>query len=272
MKIGIITDIHEDVAGLEKALKLLEKYQCDEIACLGDIVGFHPAFYSHIEKRSALGCLNLIRQHCKWIVAGNHDLFAAKSTGSQKILDFNLGLVHFLSDFNQSYEGFSESWVSYEGELPSDLDEKAMQFILDLPHGIIPDLSGFRCMFSHYVFPDLTGSTLNFIKLGKELNLLRNFLTAHNLNISFTGHVHPTSLGIGFPKKITGARKYRPAIRQKPFSTLAIHPEQTLIILPGIAGNRQHCGFSILDTEQMELHTIPLYQNSNKQLYEFEKK
>ncbi len=44
MKLAIITDIHEDRVNLVKALRMIEKEACDEIACLGDIVGFSTPF------------------------------------------------------------------------------------------------------------------------------------------------------------------------------------------------------------------------------------
>ncbi|MBW6500994.1 MAG: metallophosphatase family protein [Bacteroidales bacterium] len=45
MRIGIITDIHENTATLTEALRLASLNKCDEIACLGDIVGFeYPDF------------------------------------------------------------------------------------------------------------------------------------------------------------------------------------------------------------------------------------
>ncbi len=40
MLLGVISDIHEDIIALEKALTFLEKRNCDQIICLGDIVGY----------------------------------------------------------------------------------------------------------------------------------------------------------------------------------------------------------------------------------------
>jgi len=77
MKIGIITDIHENVEMLREALRLASVNKCDEIVCLGDIVGYDQRFYTFIQKRSATTCLDLVRSNCRWIVPGNHDLFAA---------------------------------------------------------------------------------------------------------------------------------------------------------------------------------------------------
>ncbi|WP_243186686.1 metallophosphoesterase family protein [Clostridium intestinale] len=42
MKIGIITDVHNNVIALNSMLKLFEKNECDEIIYCGDIIGIGP--------------------------------------------------------------------------------------------------------------------------------------------------------------------------------------------------------------------------------------
>ena len=39
MKIGIITDVHNNVVALNAILQLFEEKGCDEILCCGDIIG-----------------------------------------------------------------------------------------------------------------------------------------------------------------------------------------------------------------------------------------
>lgn len=39
MKIGIITDIHNNVVALEAILDVFKKNGCSEILCCGDIIG-----------------------------------------------------------------------------------------------------------------------------------------------------------------------------------------------------------------------------------------
>ena len=53
MKIGLITDIHENVEKLREAIKLADIQNCDELVCLGDIVGYDHRFYSFNISRSA---------------------------------------------------------------------------------------------------------------------------------------------------------------------------------------------------------------------------
>ena len=78
MKLAIITDIHEDVINLKTALKKIEKLNCDNIACLGDISGFSSPQYKHHRTRNASKCLKVIKENCIKILLGNHDIHAAQ--------------------------------------------------------------------------------------------------------------------------------------------------------------------------------------------------
>jgi predicted phosphodiesterase len=78
MRLGVVSDIHEDAERLAEALRILEKRNCDEIACLGDIVGFDVLVYRHLNSRNASRCLAMVRENCRHAVIGNHDLFAVR--------------------------------------------------------------------------------------------------------------------------------------------------------------------------------------------------
>ena len=54
MKIGFVTDIHEDIVSLRRAFTVLERAGCDIVICLGDIVGFTLHFQKRITQRDAL--------------------------------------------------------------------------------------------------------------------------------------------------------------------------------------------------------------------------
>lgn len=75
MRIGIIADIHSNLAALEVVLKVLE--DVDEIWCLGDVVGYGP---------DPNECIELVSKVARRCVAGNHDL---GSIGEIDLADFN---------------------------------------------------------------------------------------------------------------------------------------------------------------------------------------
>lgn len=78
MKIGFISDIHDDIQSLEIALDILSGEGCDKIVCLGDITGFVIPFYRHIARRDTEACISIVKEKCSVAVAGNHDLYAVR--------------------------------------------------------------------------------------------------------------------------------------------------------------------------------------------------
>jgi predicted phosphodiesterase len=64
MKIGIISDIHANLAALQAVLTALDAENCVTIVCAGDVVGYGP---------SPLECAELVQQRKILCVRGNHD-------------------------------------------------------------------------------------------------------------------------------------------------------------------------------------------------------
>lgn len=42
IKIGIMTDIHNNIMALDSMLRVFDNEKCDEIICCGDIIGIGP--------------------------------------------------------------------------------------------------------------------------------------------------------------------------------------------------------------------------------------
>ena len=64
MKIAIISDIHSNLHALQSVFAFIEQSNFDKIICLGDIVGYGP--YPN-------ECIDLVRNKCHVVLAGNHD-------------------------------------------------------------------------------------------------------------------------------------------------------------------------------------------------------
>jgi len=64
LKYAIVSDIHANLEAFEAVLERIEKEKCDEIFCLGDIVGYGA---------NPRECLELVRKHEMTTIAGNHD-------------------------------------------------------------------------------------------------------------------------------------------------------------------------------------------------------
>src|SRR3989344_704594 len=87
MRIGILHGIHEDIQSLKEALLLLQKKNCDKIACVGDIIGYSVPYFGFFTHRDAHECIKLVKKHCDIVVAGNHDYHNVKKI--PKITEFN---------------------------------------------------------------------------------------------------------------------------------------------------------------------------------------
>lgn len=65
MRIAIVSDVHANRQALEAVLEQIHESGCEEIWCLGDTVGYGG---------DPRDCIELIREHARVCLAGNHDL------------------------------------------------------------------------------------------------------------------------------------------------------------------------------------------------------
>lgn len=72
MKLALISDLHANRPALEAVFADIASQGVEDIACLGDIVGYGP---------EPEWCLDQVRERCRWVLTGNHDeaLFAGTS-------------------------------------------------------------------------------------------------------------------------------------------------------------------------------------------------
>lgn len=250
MKVGIITDIHENVEMLTEALRLAGLHKCDELVCLGDITGYDRRFYNN-DKRSARTCLELIRSNCRWIVAGNHDLHAASRIPSHSDGFVYPGDWFKLSPAERKKLAGGKVW-SYEFDEPNDLDPDDIEFIISLPEYIITEISGINCLFSHYTFPDFTGSTTQYAENHRQLKSIWDYMKKNKIQLSFTGHTH--NMFVGFAYRNPGL--FLKAIHSVPGNRFNLGKEMVIIGLPPLTGDKGRTGFSIVDFDNMRMEIV----------------
>jgi predicted phosphodiesterase len=251
MKIGLITDIHENASMLRKVIDLAERHGCDEMACLGDIVGYDSRFYGYRQERSARECIRLVKASCKWIVAGNHDLFATgRLPGYTNGFEYPDGWFGMTPAERKSVSN-GKVW-SYEFDEPNDLEEQDLEFMRSLPELETDFIDGISCMFSHYIYPDLSGSTTRYVERNSQICLAWEFLERRNVRYSFSGHSH--QLFAGFAYKSSGSMLK--AIHQITDNNFNLGDEPVIIILPPLSGERGRTGFSIADTGNRKVSII----------------
>lgn len=239
MRYAIITDIHEDIVHLKGALKKIDKLNCDEIICLGDISGFSVPHYHYFDTRNAHECLRLVKENCKYIIAGNHDLHAAKRTPTINT-KFKFPDHWYEMDYYERQNlAQGQVWLYDHDELDPLYTHDDIAFLKTLPEYYILKTKEINILLSHFVYPNLSGSTKTFISELYEFEQHKQFVTDHECTLSFAGHYHFSGLYIASNHAIIGKRlnkKYTPL-------------KNDCILIPPIAGNRLGKGFCIYDSE-----------------------
>lgn len=248
MKIGFIADIHEDYKSLQEAFSILDKFECDVIVCLGDIVGFTLPFQKKINNRDANECIKLIKEKCAVTVVGNHDLHAIK-----KIPEYSAGF-HFHEDWYDldanTRAALSKDyiWIYEENDLPISLTQESKAFLNSLPEYSITTFDGITFLFSHFNYPNLSGSTIKFPTKVADLKSHFNFMREFECIISVSGHGHPEGFIFTSPKKF----------KFYPFGSYKLKHEIQGLICPCVASTNRLNGVMVLDTSTLQLDVIPL--------------
>ncbi len=79
MRVAVVSDIHGNRHAFEAVLEAVTAAECEELWCLGDLVGYGA---------EPDECVDLAREHCAVCLAGNHDLGV---TGELPLEDFSPG-------------------------------------------------------------------------------------------------------------------------------------------------------------------------------------
>ncbi len=248
MKIGIISDIHEDIIRLIEAIQLLEKSGCSEIVCLGDIVGFTLPFYKYITTRNAEECVKVVRSNCKIVVAGNHDLFAVRRVPRIKT-NFDYPSDWYDLDYRMR-EKLSKNkiWLYEDSELPITLSSDSKEFLSSLEEFEVTDFDGHIFFLSHFCYPDLTGSSLEFPTKFKHIEKQLLFMKEKNCITGFSGHGHPEGATVFNNNKINHLN----------FGKYSINQDPAWIVCPCVANTTRLNGVIVFDTSDFQLSLIPL--------------
>lgn len=109
MRTALISDIHGNLQALQAVLSDVDRQKVDEVHSLGDVVGYGA---------DPLGCLELVAEHCRVKLMGNHEYAA-------------LGL--------QSTECYNEAARQSSNWTVTQLDDKARAMIADFAMEANPD-------------------------------------------------------------------------------------------------------------------------------------
>jgi predicted phosphodiesterase len=261
MKLGILTDIHEDITTLKLAIKTLEKKGCNEIACLGDITGYELPFYSYRTTRNAHECLAAVKANCSTIVIGNHDLFALREIPNHQA-GFNFPRQWYDLDYDERVIlAANKVWLYEANSLSSLLGRADKEFLASLPEFAVMEIAQHRVLFSHSLFPDPTGSMIWGPEDSWNFNKHFQVMKQYKCDVGFSGHFHPNGV-----VKATGAN-----FSNQSFGKFNIKESPVHFICPCIAHCVQFSGVTIFDASKNEVESIQLKIKNNKQSVQHEK-
>jgi predicted phosphodiesterase len=252
MKIGFITDIHEDVQNLKRAFSVLEKEKCDTLICLGDIVGFTIPFYRYIESRNAEECIRLVKENCSVVVAGNHDLYAVKKTPYHKA-GFNYPENWYELDYDiRSKKAKNRIWLYEDNELRCKISGNAKEYLLGLNETEVREYGDKKFLFSHFCYPDFSGSAIFFPREPFHLKKHFDYMRENNCLVSISGHGHPEGTIIVDENKFSFSG----------FGNHKLLDEPHWIVIPCVARTSRLNGVMVMDASSGEFKTISLSAGS----------
>ncbi len=248
MLAGIISDIHSDYNSLKKAAAFLEKRNCDTLVCLGDIVGYNAEYTDFFNHGQAKNCIAFVISECDVVVMGNHDLYALRKRPL-----FDAGFKYpenwYELGFQQRKKLAGKRLWLYEDEKDDLVISKQLRENFE----IIPEfktkyIGENLIMFSHYLYPDLSGSTTFKAKEYADFSEHFAFMQKYECSIAFSGHTHPEGI------EIIKEQQYR----KFSFGEYSIGYGQVIVNVPCIAKGNLKNGITVYQPSQGALEVIPI--------------
>ena len=247
MKLSVISDIHSDLISLQEALREIDKQKCDKILCLGDIVGYSHHFEGSLDGRNADACVRMVKNHCDYVVCGNHDLHAIRKLPSYH---YELGMPDNWYELDlEEREAVSKShlWL-YEDEIEDPVSESCFEYLNELPEQLVIGTGDFNILATHFIEPDITGASKGSPSGRKDFSLHLKLLKKKNCMVGLAGHAHLEGIACISRRDFT-MNYYRKS---------HLYKKQQIIVGPPITRNPGSRGFIILDTLSREFEAILL--------------
>ncbi len=247
MKVGFITDIHEDVRRLDQAIGILQS-RCEKIVCLGDTVGYTVPYYGFLKSRNAHECVELVKKKCYTTVLGNHDLAALTRAPKHEA-----GIAYpknwqRMNLRERARFAKANGMYSYENDLPSLLQNKDVIFLGTLPEFRVERFGGLKVLLSHYAYPDLSGSLDCEVDGSRAAARHLKFLKHNDCSLGISGHDHTEGLEVISENRVRKAR----------FGSKVKISGLSWAKCPCVANGTVANGVAVLDTDSMEMVSIPL--------------
>lgn len=166
MKLGIITDIHNNLTALRTVINKLNQIECDKIICCGDIIGIGP--YPEETVQYMMQIPNLIA------VRGNHEKYLLEGMPNEYPNDENMGFE----------EMKHHKWEHHL------LSAESIAFLESLPYKIDITYEGFNISIMHYCMDSDENYNYYNYKANPSENDLKKMFDNVKSDIILYGHNH----------------------------------------------------------------------------------
>lgn len=140
-------------------------------------------------------------------------------------------------------------WLYEDNELHVSLSDEAQTFLQGLDEVVVAPYNGVNLMFSHFCYPDFSGSAIYFPRDHLHLQKHFDYMSGHGCVLSVSGHGHPEGVLIAD----TGS------FRQAGFGRHRLADEEPgWLVAPCVARTSRKNGVLILDTASCEVTALPL--------------
>ena len=164
MKIGIITDIHNNLTALKAVVEKLNQMECDKITCCGDIIGIGP--YPEETVQYMMQIPNSIA------VRGNHEKYLLEGMPSEYPNEENMGFEEM------KHHKWEHSLLSAE----------SIAFLEALPYKTESTCEGFNVSVMHFCM-DSDGHYIHY-KMNPSADDLDKMFANVKSDIVLFGHDH----------------------------------------------------------------------------------
>lgn len=164
MKLGVITDIHNNHTALKVVVERLQQLECDKIICCGDIIGIGPCPEETVQYMMRIPNLIAVR--------GNHEKY----------------LLDKMPNEYPNEEQMDWGEMEHHKWEHSLLSAESVDFLRSLPYQVNVEYEGYSLCIMHYCM-DYDGHYINYTKNPSEEDLKSMFADMDS-DIILYGHDH----------------------------------------------------------------------------------
>lgn len=164
MKLGVITDIHNNYIALKVVVEKLQQLKCDKIICCGDIIGIGPCPEETVQYMMQIPDLIAVR--------GNHEKY----------------LLDKMPDEYPNEEMMGNGEIAHHKWEHSLLSQKSVDFLKKLPYQVNVEFEGYNLSIMHYCM-DYDGHYINY-KANPSSDDLKYMFAGVRGDIILYGHDH----------------------------------------------------------------------------------